>query len=200
MRLGEEFWFSVGSGLPVRWVVSGANRHDWRDLSSAFVKTFITEYFVGLVVQASSYVFNGGAEPKLTDTVLISFGVIVCLFVSLLLRVVWGAAAFPSWGSDGRESPSRAVLRRPARPSRPRRLYSPRGPWIWPGIIRLVYPGSGHTASHAVFGALTGPESWPLGPVEVMGASGAGGGPQYGIGIVCSCFVCLFDVKRPREK
>ena len=113
----------------------------------------------------------------------------MCLFVSLLLRVVWGAAAFPSWGSDGRESPSRAVLRRPARPSRPRRLYSPRGPWIWPGIIRLVYPGSGHTASHAVFGALTGPESWPLGPVEVMGASGAGGGPQYGIGIVCSCFV-----------
>ena len=80
----------------------------------------------------------------------------MCLFVSLLLRVVWGAAAFPSWGSDGRESPSWAVLRRPARPSRPRRLYSPRGPWIWPGIIRLVYPGSGHTASHAVFGALIG--------------------------------------------
>ena len=69
MRFGEEFWFSVGSGLPVRWVVSGANRHDWRDLSSAFVKTFITESFVGLVVQASSYVFNGGAEPKLTETV-----------------------------------------------------------------------------------------------------------------------------------
>ena len=58
-------------------------------------------------MQASSYVFNGGTEPKLTDIVLISFGVIVCLFVSLLLRVVWGAAAFPSWGSDGRESPSR---------------------------------------------------------------------------------------------
>ena len=149
----------MGRSFGFRWVGSGANRHDWRDLSSAFVKTFITEYFVGLVVQASSYVFNGGAEPKLTDTVLISFGVIVCLFVSLLLRVVRGAAAFPSWGSDGRESPSRAVLRRPARPSRPRRLYSPRGPWIWPGIIRLVYPGSGHTASHAVFGALTGPES-----------------------------------------
>ena len=69
MRLGEKFWFSAGSGLPVRWVVSGANRHDWLDLSSAFVKTFITDYFVGLVVQASSYVFNGGAEPKLTETV-----------------------------------------------------------------------------------------------------------------------------------
>ena len=65
IRLGEEFGFSVGSALPVRWVVSGANRHDWRDLSSAF----ITEYFVGLVVQASSYMFNGGAEPKLTDIV-----------------------------------------------------------------------------------------------------------------------------------
>ena len=189
MRLGEEFWFSVGSGLPVRWVVSGANRHDWRDLSSAFVKTFINEYFVGLVVQASSYVVNGGAEPKLTDTFLISFGVIVCLFVSLLLRVVWGAAAFPSWGSDGRESPSRAVLRRPARPSRPRRLYSPRGPWIWPGIIRLVYPGSGHTASHAVFGAPTRPESWPLGPVEVMEWCGRGPAIRHWYSLLLLCLL-----------
>ena len=60
--LGEGFCFSVGSGLQVRWVGSGANRHDWRDLGSAFVKSFINEYSPCDIVIPNSWVAFDGAR------------------------------------------------------------------------------------------------------------------------------------------
>ena len=65
MRLGEEFGFPSVLACHFGGLFQEQIDTGWRDLSSAFVKTFITEYFVGLVVQASSYVFNGAQSQNL---------------------------------------------------------------------------------------------------------------------------------------